>query len=148
MRYQVRQWQLIALNLNTNKNYLYNCKSNPIEIPDEGALARVFRNKMIVLIAAFGCLSMLLSLLVVVAIYCNKELRDTHPSMLVLMMSLAEFITCYNALVYQLNTVKFVCYWGVEKMYVDSLRFWQPDITEEVAIRHLVNSNVMIFCLF
>ena len=112
---------MIALNLNTNKNYLYNCKSNPIEIPDEGALARVFRNKMIVLIAAFGCLSMLLSLLVVVAIYCNKELRDTHPSMLVLMMSLAEFITCYNALVYQLNTVKFVCYWGVEKMYVDSL---------------------------
>lgn len=103
---------------------------------------------MIVLIAAFGCLSMLLSLLVVVAIYCNKELRDTHPSMLVLMMSLAEFITCYNALVYQLNTVKFVCYWGVEKMYVDSLRFWQPDITEEVAIRHLVNANVMIFCLF
>ena len=51
--------------------------------------------KYMTLIAAAVCLlSMTMSVIVSATIFFNKDLRETHPSMLICMMSLAEFVTC------------------------------------------------------
>lgn len=68
---------------------------------------------MVAIAVIFSMISMLFCVVVSSTIFFNKELRETHPSMLICIMSLAEFITCYNALIFEIGTVDVVCYLGL-----------------------------------
>ena len=63
-------------------------------------------------------------------------------------MSLAEIITCYNALIYEIDAVDFICYTGLNNLYFNSVKWLNPNLTMETAIRHLVNSNILCFKIF
>ena len=101
------------------------------------------------LIAFFATfVSMFCCVLVSSTIFFNRELRETHPSMLICIMSLAEIITCQNAFIFETNTVDFVCYLGLNEYYFYTLKLIKPNLTMEVAIRHLVDSNITSFKIF
>ena len=69
-------------------------------------------------------MSMITCLVVASTIYFNKPLRKAHPSLLIGLMCLSDSITCYSALVWQLNTVKFCCYFGIDKLYLNSVKMF------------------------
>ena len=106
-------------------------------------------NKYMLLIAAGLCfVSMVMSLIVSSTIFFNKELRETHPSMLICMMSLAEFVTCQNAFVFQINAVEFVCYLGLNQVYFNTFKIFNSTLTMELAIKNLVDANITCFKIF
>ena len=57
-------------------------------------------------------LSMVTCLIICSSIIYNKKLRNTHPSMLLALISVSEFGMCYNALIWQLGVVRCSCYFG------------------------------------
>lgn len=67
-------------------------------------------------------LSMFTCLIISISIFYNKKLRNTHPSMLLALISLSEFGMCYNALVWQLGIVKCSCYFGNSQILLYSLK--------------------------
>lgn len=99
-------------------------------------------------------ISLTMTSIVAATIFLNKKLKDTHPSMLIALMSILEFIICQNVLVYRLNTVYIVCYFNLNDLYYHSvwafLSFFTNDasyFTMEDAIKHLVRGNLLIFQL-
>ena len=92
-------------------------------------------------------------LLVAITIFTNKELKDTHPSLLLAAMSICEFITCWNVFVWTLNPVKLSCYFGTDKalkftvrtimymLHMDSASSYSDDM----ALKLIVQSNIFFF---
>lgn len=62
-------------------------------------------------------LSMITCVFVAATIYYDKNLRKAHPSLLLGLMSMSEFATCYSAFLWQLNPVKISCYFGINNLY-------------------------------
>jgi hypothetical protein len=59
--------------------------------------------------AGLAILSMIASIFVAFTIFYNKKLRK-HPSKLIGLMALCEGISCFNALVWAVNPLDYICY--------------------------------------
>ena len=68
----------------------------------------------------FAFSSMLLVFIVAMTIKQNKKLREIHPSMLIGLIAVCEFIIAWNLFIYYVGSAKFACYFGVSKLVI----FW------------------------
>jgi hypothetical protein len=73
-------------------------------------------NKWILFYVVIAGLSMVASLVVALTIFTNKKLKE-HPNMLIAFLSIANFLSCTNLLVYIIGTPDFVCYFGLASLY-------------------------------
>lgn len=113
------------------------------------------KNDQNLLILAFFLLaffSMCTCILVAGTIYYNSELKNTHPSLLIAAMSICEFVSCWNVLIWQLNVVKVSCYFGTNKFLLYTVKaimtmlMMDPKTyTEQIAIKDLVKCNIFFF---
>ena len=119
----IGQWKDASDKLMRNPDYLYSCEANPYESELEKQDPNVlfYRNITVAICFLIALLSMITCLFVSGTIYYDKGLREAHPSLLLGMMSMTEFITCYSALIWQLNTVKVVCYFGMNTLFQRSI---------------------------
>lgn len=67
-------------------------------------------------LAAVSVISMVTSLAVAATIFYNKKLSQ-HPSKLIGYMCLAEGLSCFNAMISSINTVDFICYFGLHYIF-------------------------------
>jgi hypothetical protein len=104
----------------TYKEYLYSCDEK--FIMDADSLAHSLFAGFVVF---FSLISMITCVVICYSIYKNKMLRDSHPSLLIAIMSLCEFITCYHAMVWQLSTVNFACYLELPSLYAFLSRIYE-----------------------
>ena len=61
-------------------------------------------------------ISIISTLFVFMTIFSNKKLR-THPSILIGLISLFECISCYHSLVYAVNPMEFIDYFGLHYLF-------------------------------
>ena len=97
MHAYIPQWKEASEQIENNSNYLYSCEANPLESDFERSNPEIllYRNLTVLVMFILACLSMITCLFVSGTIYFDKGLRNAHPSMLLGMMSIAEFVTCY-----------------------------------------------------
>ena len=98
----IGQWKDAAEMIKDDPDYLYSCKANPYESELEKADPNVlfYRNITVFFCFLIAMVSMLTCLFVSGTIYYDKGLREAHPSLLLGMMSMTEFVTCYSALIW------------------------------------------------
>lgn len=153
----IQQWKYASVMMEQNPNYLYSCEANPLESELEKNDPNVlfYRNITVAICFVIAILSMITCLFVSGTIYYDKDLREAHPSLLLGMMSMTEFITCYSAFIWQLNTVKVVCYFGMNNLFQRSIQrvYWflrkdPSEFTNEMAIYWLSHGNEYVFAAF
>ena len=80
---------------------------------------------MILGFVVFCFIAMAFCALVAVTILYNKKLRDLHPSLLIGLMAICEFICCWTLFIYRLGTINFSCYFGLPYAYMHMLNLWK-----------------------
>ena len=66
--------------------------------------------------AGLAMFSMIASIFVAFTIFYNKKLRK-HPSKLIGLMALSEGISCFNALVWAVNPLDYICYFKLHLIF-------------------------------
>ena len=66
--------------------------------------------------AGLATLSMISSVFIAWTIFHNKKLRQ-HPSSLIGLMAICEGISCFNALVWALNPLDYICYLRLHELF-------------------------------
>jgi hypothetical protein len=59
---------------------------------------------------------MISSVLVAFTIYKNPKLRQ-HPATIIALIALCEGISCFNALVWAIDPIDFICYFGLHYIF-------------------------------
>lgn len=72
----------------------------------------------------FGVLSLFLCISTGAYILMKKEYRDAHPNELIAVICICEFVTCWMVLLYQFDTVNFICKNGLDRLFVETLTLW------------------------
>ena len=62
-------------------------------------------------------LSCTTSIFVVYVIFSNKEIRDAHPSKLLAMMSVCEFVSCSQVFIWLVGAGRLACYFKMDSFY-------------------------------
>jgi len=87
---------------------------------------------------------MIASVLVAGAIYKHKKLRE-HPNMLIAYLSIANFISCYNLLIYIIGTPDFVCYFQIADLFHTLIKIIKPSFELIDSVKMLCNANIIFF---
>lgn len=66
--------------------------------------------------AALSIISMCCSIFIAVTIFYNPKLR-IHPSKLIGYMAICEALSCFNALVWAINPLDYICYFGLHYLF-------------------------------
>jgi len=61
-------------------------------------------------------ISMISSIFIAVTIFYNPKLR-IHPSKLIGFMAVCEALSCFNALIWAINPLDFICYFGLHYLF-------------------------------
>lgn len=123
-----------------------------------------------IVIGSIGILSMVVCFLVFYYTFTDNQIKNAHPSQLLALMSLCEFGTCFHALIWQIGTVRLICYFKLAqyyKLFKASLYLFHNivkalpmlfgrettllafnDIEETDIVSTLANSNVWCFKFF
>lgn len=97
-----------------------------------------------VVVAGF---SMIASLAVALTIFTNKKLKE-HPNMLIAFLSIANFLSCSNLMVYMIGTPDFVCYFSLASLYQWTYSLINPSFTLLDSIKVLSKANSVNFDVF
>jgi hypothetical protein len=68
------------------------------------------------LYVALALVSMISSIFIAITIFYNPKLR-IHPSKLIGYMAICEALSCFNALIWAINPLDFICYFGLHYLY-------------------------------
>ena len=66
--------------------------------------------------SALSIVSMISSIFIAITIFYNPKLR-IHPSKLIGYMAICEALSCFNALIWAINPLDFICYFGLHYMF-------------------------------
>lgn len=105
------------------------------------------QNVRALLAFALMVLSCTTSIFVVYVIFSNKEIRDAHPSKLLAMMSVCEFVSCSQAFIWLVGAGRLACYFKMDTFYYRMLkvliapyRFLNRDYDVN-GLDHLIKAN-------
>ena len=65
---------------------------------------------------SIAMISMFATVAVALTIFYNPKLRQ-HPSMLIGYMCICEALSCFNALVWAIHPIDYICYFGLHYLY-------------------------------
>lgn len=68
------------------------------------------------LYSALSMISMVSSIFIAITIFYNPKLR-IHPSKLIGYMAICEALSCFNALIWAINPLDFICYFGLHYLF-------------------------------
>jgi len=112
---------MINTKISENPDYLYNCtmiNANSINAGDSTEV------KMFLLgFTVFSFISMFFCIIVAMTILYNKKLRELHPSLILGLMAICEYINSYCLFIYRIGTVRFSCYWAIPYVFSTMLNF-------------------------
>ena len=86
------------------------------------------------------------AVIVIYVIFTNKEIKNSHPSKLLALMSVCEFITCSQVFIWLVGAGKLACYFGMVNIYDLTLKstvgaLGLVDLTNFNALEQLVKGN-------
>lgn len=65
---------------------------------------------------SLALVSMITSIFIAITIFYNPKLR-IHPSKLIGYMAICEALSCFNALIWAMNPLDFICYFGLHYLF-------------------------------
>ena len=85
------------------------------------------------------------ALIVIYVIFSNSEIKNAHPSKLLALMSLCEFISCSQVFIWLVGAGKLGCYFGVVDLYEWTIKSTfaclKFDFGDFNGLEHLVKGN-------
>ncbi|CDW83493.1 phosphatidylinositol phosphate kinase [Stylonychia lemnae] len=142
-----------ALELTTPANITYQMVFKPFffysKSPLEGCSAITYTDNNITpalkgIYSALSIISMVSSIFIAITIFYNPKLR-IHPSKLIGYMAVCEALSCFNALIWAINPIDFICYFGLHYMF-NWTTFGSQSKVE--SLLYLCNSNQIVFSYF